>query len=93
MADAGMGLGLYSWFAFLETLGRVWDTRFYVWLLTFAGAACLFACNAPALDVFLEGRKCKLSRYMITKPAWIARYDEGMITGLGLYNGVGGSIA
>jgi hypothetical protein len=31
---------------------------------------------------------------MITKPAWIARYDEGMITGLGLYMvGVNGGIA
>jgi hypothetical protein len=60
MADAGMGLGLYSWFAFLETLGRVWDTRFYVWLLTFAGAACLFACNAPALDVFDGGTQMQI---------------------------------
>jgi hypothetical protein len=24
---------------------------------------------------------------MITSPAWIARYDEGMITGFGLYMG------
>jgi hypothetical protein len=45
---------------FLETLGRVWGTRFYVWLFTFAGAACLFACNAPALDVFDGGTQMQI---------------------------------
>ena len=28
-----MDLGLYSWFAFLETIRPVWGTRFFVWCL------------------------------------------------------------
>jgi hypothetical protein len=84
-----MDLGLYSWFAFLETLGRVWGTRFYVWCLRSLGS-CLLVClqRASFLMMGFEGRKWKLSIYDY-KPAWIARYDEGMITGLGLLHGVG----
>jgi hypothetical protein len=38
-----MDLGLYSWFAFLETLRRVWGTRFYVWCYVWLEPACLLA--------------------------------------------------
>jgi len=44
MVDAEMGLGLYSWFAFSETIGWDWGARFYVWrYVALLGWVCLLA--------------------------------------------------
>ena len=56
-------------------------------VLTFA-LSCLLVClqhASPALDDGFRGNASGNCQDYDYKPAWIARYDEGMITGLGLF--------
>ena len=53
--------------------------------------SCLLVCLQrahPALDDGFRGNANGNCQDYDYKPAWIARYDEGMITGLGLLHGV-----
>lgn len=73
----------------LETLGRDWGSRFYVWrYVTLLGWSCLIIClQHPAVIMFLRDAM-EIVKIYDYKPAWIARY-EGMIIGLGSLYGVG----
>jgi len=72
----------------LETIGRAWGTRFYVWrYIAFLAQVYLLACLL-ATSSFDDGLRDAMEIVKIYdyKPAWIARY-EGMNLGLGLYTG------
>lgn len=65
----------------LETLGRDWGTRFYVWrYVALLGWRCLLYLLATTALLMVLRYGMEIVKIYDYKPAWIARY-EGMIIG------------